>query len=350
MDLKAEPAGDGWRSRVVIMQLVWGHMTSSILSTTTRLGIMDHLGDGERTADEVASLSGTQTEATLRLLRAQAALGLLEEPRPGVFRLTSAGALLRSGRDDSLASLVRLLSDPLMTKPWDHLDACLRTGLPAFDDVYGDDFFTYLKKHPDISAVFNAAMSEGTRTAAEAVAGLYDFNRFRTIVDVGGGDGTLLSYVLRAHPAPRGILYDTAEGLAQAPARLAAEGLTDRCALETGDFFTGAPAGGDLYLLKSIIHDWNDAQCAQILRGVRAVVPADGRVLIVEPVLPERVDPAGAQTSHYLSDLNMLVNVGGRERTRQDFEELCAGAGFAVDSVTSMPAPNPFSLIEVAPV
>lgn len=336
--------------RSVITDLMWGKMISSLLSSTLRLGVADVLGDEARTAAEVAERCGTLPDTTLRLLRALAGLELIAEERPGTFRLTPAGALLRTDSPESMSTLVRLYTDSVINGGWDRLDHSLRTGLPAFDEVFGHDYFTHLKKNPDVSADFNRAMGQSTRLTAEVVPAHYDFSRFRTVVDVGGGDGTLVAGILRAHPGLRGVVYDTPEGVAQASALLESAGVADRCTLETGDFFASAPKGGDLYLLKSILHDWNDSQCSAILNGIRRVIPDDGRVLAIDPVLADVVDPATVRVQHYLSDLNMLVNAGGRERTEQDFRELFANAGFDLTSIAPLPAPSPLSLVEAAPV
>ncbi|KNB53160.1 methyltransferase [Streptomyces caatingaensis] len=345
---RGRSAGDG-PARSVVSNLIWGKMTSSLLSTTLGLGVADVLGDEARTAADVAERCGTLPDPTLRLLRALAALGLLTEEKAGVFRLTPAGALLRNDNPDGMSTLVRIYTDPVLNAAWERLDHSLRTGLPSFDEVFGRDYFTHLKENPDVSAEFNQAMGQSTRFVAESVPDRYDFSRFRTVVDMGGGDGTLLAGILRAVPDLRGVVYDSPEGLAQAPALLEAAGVADRCTLETGDFFTSAPKGGDLYLLKSILHDWNDSQCAAILSGIRRVIPDGGRVLVIDPVLADVVDPATVRLHHYLSDLNMLVNAGGRERTEQDFRALFAGAGFALSAITPLADPSPLSLVEAVP-
>ncbi len=338
----------GWQERSIVMQLAFGQMSTHVLGVAVRLEVFDRVGDGELTAASLADDLGTHPQATHRLLRALAGLRLLTETAPGTFATTPAGDLLRSGVPGTLLSVARVFTDPSMTRGWELLEQSVRTGRTGFDAAFGTDFFGYLKEHPALSAEFNVAMGQATRVAAEVLPAHYDFGRFGTIVDVGGGDGTLLSAVLRAHAGPRGVVYDTAEGLAQAPARLADEGIADRVTLTVGDFFASAPAGGDLYLLKSVIHDWNDEQCVTILRHIRDVIPADGTLLIVEPVLPAVVSGETTELA-YLSDLNMLVNVGGRERTADDFAALCSEAGFKLGGITPLPQPNVFQLIEATP-
>ncbi|MBB5121993.1 methyltransferase [Streptomyces eurocidicus] len=338
----------GWQERGTVARLAFGQMGTQLLRTAVRLEVFDRIGAGERTAEGLAQDLGTHPQATHRLLRALAGLRLLDETAPGTFTTTAAGDLLRSGTPGTMLAMARMFTDPAMLRGWDLLEESVRTGRTSFDAVFGTDFFGHLRAHPELSAEFNTAMSQATRLLAEALPGHYDFGRFGTVVDVGGGDGTLLAAVLRAYPGTRGVVHDTAEGLAQAAARFAREGLTDRTALETGDFFASAPAGGDLYMLKSVIHDWDDERCATILRHIRKVVPADGTLLIIEPVLPATVSPEAPDLT-YLSDLNMLVNVGGRERTAADFAGLCAAGGFRLDAITPMPPPNVFQLIEARP-
>ncbi|MFJ5588426.1 methyltransferase [Streptomyces noursei] len=335
--------------RDALVKLTYGAMASHVAGAAVRLGVLDRIGEGERTADDLAAACAAQPQAMARLLRALTALGLLAEPAPGRFAATAVGAQLRTDAPGSLNALVRMFTDPALLRAWGHLDDSVRTGAPAFDTVFGTDFFGYLAERPALSAQFNAAMSQGTADTAALLPAAFPFGRFATVADVGGGDGTLLAGVLRTHPTLRGILFDRAEGLAQAGSRLARDGLADRCSLVTGDFFATAPDGADLYLLKSVLHDWNDEQCRQILGHLRRVVPDAGRLLIVEPVLPAVADASG-DVIRYLSDLNMLVNVGGRERTRDDFERLCRSAGFAVRGVTPLPRPNRFSVIESEPV
>ncbi|QHC22489.1 methyltransferase [Streptomyces sp. GS7] len=236
-----------------------------------------------------------------------------------------------------------------MLRAWERLDDGVRTGAPSFATVHGTDFSGHLAERPALSAQFDAVTSQGTAHTATLLPAAYAFDRFTTVADTGGGDGTLTVALVRAYPALRGIVFDSAPGLAEAGPRLAREGLDGRCSPVTGGFFATAPEGADLYLLKSVIHDWSDERCAEILGHIRAVIPDGGRLLIVEPALPAAADPSGRGIS-YRSDLDMLVDVGGRERTRDDFERLCRGAGFAVRTVTALPRPDRLSVTEAEPV
>ncbi|MFC6982005.1 methyltransferase [Streptomyces cirratus] len=328
-------------------------MAAQTLRAAVRLGVIELLGDTPRRADEVAADAGAEPQPMTRLLRALTSLGLLREHTPGSFSVTPAGTLLDPRRPGSLTSFVRMFTDPVATRAWEHLDGSIRTGDIAFDAVFGTDFFSHISQDPGLSAAFNSAMGQATAEAAAALPHAFDFGRFTSVADVGGGDGTLLAAVLDAHPGLTGIVYDTAHGLAQAPRTLQEHELTQRCSLVAGDFFRAVPDGSDLYLIKSVLHDWTDEQAITILSHCRAVLPPGGRVLIVEPVLPEVVGTdaeahAADDAVTYLSDLNMLVNVGGRGRTRKDFEDVCHRAGLTLLSVTPLTRAAPFSLIEAA--
>ncbi|WP_121394670.1 methyltransferase [Actinokineospora cianjurensis] len=331
--------------RGYVVQLVFGSLAAHALRAAVDLRIVELIGDGERSATSVADAAGTGAQPTLRLLRALAGLRLLVESAPGAFSVTPAGALLDPGKPGSMASLITSsgIMEQMMRPGWEYLVDSVRTGNTSFEKVFGKDFFGYLKDNPERSASFNAAMSQATRSTAAVLPGAFDFGRFGTVVDIGGGDGTLLAAVLREHTDLTGILFDTREGLAQAEETLRLGGLAHRCSLVAGDFFASVPEGADVYLVKSILHDWSDERGVTILRHCRDALRADGRVLIVEPVLAETVDPRAVGL--YLGDLNMLVNWGGRERTRAEFEQLCGRADLEVVSVTPLAGPG-FSLVE----
>ncbi len=264
------------------------------------------------------------------------------------FRLTESGQLLRSDRPDSMHAFVRMFGNPTMRASWRELDTAIQTGETPFERIFGTRFFDYLSANPQISEQFNAAMRQGTTVAVRQLLRHYDFGPFHTIADIGGGDGTLLAAVLQAHPHTRGILYDTAAGLAQADATLDAAGVAERCAIRAGDFCAAAPEGAELYILKSVLQDWDDDRVSVILGLIRKAVSDDGRLLIVEPVLPEQVDTSAPATM-YLGDLNMLVNLGGRQRTRADLQRLCEKADFTLHDATRLPPPVSLSMLEATP-
>ncbi|WP_030672093.1 methyltransferase [Streptomyces sp. NRRL B-1347] len=348
-DVRAPEAADA----ELVVRLAFGSMAAQTLRAAVRLKVVELVGDAQRRAADVAADAGTAHQPMTRLLRALAGLGLLAEHAPDTFSLTPAGALLDPGHPASLTSFAGMFTDPTLLRAWEHLDTSVRTGEIAFDAVFGTDFFRHLGQHPELSAQFNAAMSQATGATAAALPHAFDFGRFTSVTDVGGGDGTLLAGVLDAHPALTGVVFDTTDGLADTPRTLERHGLTERCSTAAGDFFHAVPKGSDLYLIKSVLHDWTDDQAVTILGHCRAVLPPGGRVLIVEPVLPEVVDiHAEADVTDggttYLTDLNMMVNVGGRERTRKDFEDLCRRAGLTPISITPLAGAAPFSLIEAS--
>jgi hypothetical protein len=330
--------------RAKLMQLIFGTMAGQAVGSAARLGVADAIGDDSRTAEEVSRSTGTDPGATTRLLRALAALELVTETSADTFALTPAGALLRRDRPDSVHPIATMFTDVAMLGAWQRLDDGIRLGKTTFEDVFGTDFFSYLKDRPELSAVFNASMSAGTQLTASILPDHYAFDRFTTVADIGGGDGTLLAAILGKHPGLRGLLYDTEEGLAQAGVTLTGFDVTFR----TGDFFAEVPGGADLYLIKSVLHDWDDDRCVTILRNCRQVIPPDGRLLIVEPVLPDTVD-GSIPPLIYTSDLNMMLLVGGRERTRAEFDTLCQRAGFTLTDVIPLPRPAVFSVLEATP-
>lgn len=335
------------RDRDRIARLVCGHMATRVVGAATSLGIMDLIGDGEREYAEIADAAGSFPDAMRRLLRTLAALQLLTETQPGRFRLTTAGTLLRTDQPGSMHAFVSMCTDATMMDAWGDLETAVSTGRNVFEWVFGTDFFGHLADNPALSEQFNTAMRQGTRVTSRVLPTVYGFGRFGTVADIGGGDGTLLASVLAAHPHLRGAVCDSAEGLTGADQVLSDADVADRCERRECDFFQEVPAGFDAYLLKSILHDWDDSQAHLILRNCHAAMGDKGRLLIVEPVLPTVATPTAELA--YLSDLNMLVNLGGRERTLSEFTDLCAEAGFKLTDVISL-APARFSLIEAVPV
>lgn len=331
-------------ARLAVVNLVFGSMSAQVVAACVKLGVADALDGAERSVGQVAAACGTPTDTMHRLLRSATAIGLVAEPGPGRFALTEAGMLLRSTGPGSLSAFARVFTDPVMLTAWHRLDDAVRTGRTTFEQAFGVEFFDHLKAEPELGAAFNTAMSQGTHVTAAVLPGAYDFGRFAAIADVGGGDGTLLAAILGRHENLRGVLFDTAEGSARAGDVFAAAGLADRCEIRTGDFFGSVPGGVDAIVLKSVLHDWDDERATTILRNCREALPDDGRLLVVEPVLPEAVADVVAPVI-YLSDLNMLVNLGGKERTRDEFEVLLRGAGFAVEDVVPLP-PSGFCLVE----
>lgn len=309
----------------------------------------DGSADGSADVEELASRYDIPPRRLARLLRALASLGLCVERGPERFALTEAGALLRADVPGSLRELVMLYLAESTQVAIRELEYSIRTGKPGFDQAFGEPVFDYYADRPELSAVFNTAMGAVTRTIAEVLPDHYDFGRYEAITDIGGGNGTLLASVLGRYPHVRGVVFDSAEGSADAGETIRAAGLAGRCTTEIGDFFSAVPAGSDLYLLKSILHDWDDERAVTILRNVRGAVGDHGRLAIVELVLPESVAD-GESEDPFIADLNMLVLCGGQERTLADFRHLCARAEFAITDVVPVPNQSGLCVLEAAPV
>lgn len=339
----------GATPRETLLRMVFGYMASQVIHVAARLGIADLLQGGAKTSEELAAATGTHAPSLRRLLRALACVGVLAEVEPGLFELKPLGAALRSGAPDSARSLAMLFCDDSVWRSWGDLHHSVKTGETALERVVGMGPFEYFARNPELSVTFNEAMAEDTRNVAPGVAAGYDFSHFGTLVDVGGGNGTLISAILEATPGLRGVLFDTPAGVEAAPEALEASGVAERCRVIAGDFFESVPGGGGACILKSVIHDWDDDRAAAILRNCRGAMPREGRLLLVEPVLPPRVESAEI-TGVVMSDLNMLVCAGGRERTEAEFRELFAAAGFELTGITPTLGTTNYRLIEGSPL
>ena len=328
------------------MSMLFGYFPPQVLHVMTRIGLADQLAAGPRPAAELATATGCHPGALARLLRALVVIGVLEQPdpdEPDVYALTGTGELLRTDHPATMRNYVLLFCGEQVWQSWGDLEYSVRTGQSAWERRYGPPFGPGFMT-AEFSAVFNAAMAEGTARTAPAVIAAGGFERFGTLADLGGGRGTLLAAILAAHPGLRGILVDLPRALDGAADVLRAAGAADRCEVVPGDFFAAVPGGADAYLLKSVIHDWDDERAAMILASVRAAMPADAALLLVEPVMTDRPGKQDLFSVSY-SDLNMLVCTAGRERTAGEFGDLLAGAGFTVRRITPCP-PTGYSIIE----
>jgi orsellinic acid C2-O-methyltransferase len=335
--------------RGALAPLLFGFFPTQVLHVGATLGVADHLTGGPRTTAQLAELTGTDEPSLRRVLRALACFGVLDEIEPGTFAHGPNAAGLLTGSPSSLHHLIRLFAGDEVWRSWGELGETVRTGEPAWHRITGTTAFEYMRHHPEFQAMFNQAMAEGTRNATPGIVQAGDFGRFASVIDVGGGDGTLLRAVLAAHPQLRGTVFDTDDGLHGAAATLDDAGLTERAAVVAGDFFADVPSGPDCYLVKSVIHDWDDDRSHAILTNIRAAMPDDGMLLVVEPVMPAAPAATADVLMMVMSDLNMLVCTGGKERTEDEFRSLLAGAGFTLRRVTPVPGPTNYSLIEAVP-
>ncbi len=335
--------------RANLLQLLFGFFPAQSLNALARLDVADHLAADTRTVEELARLTGTHERSLARLLRAATVLGVVKSTPDGRVGLTDAGTLLRSDVPGSIRNLAMLFCGDGAWRSWGHLEYSVRTGCTAFDHIFGRSTFQYLAEHPDEEAVFTEGMAESTRVAAPGIVASTDLAGVGILADIGGGNGTLLVEYLATFPQLRGVLFDSPKGLGDAERVLATAGVANRCEITTGDFFVSVPAGCDAYLFKSVIHDWDDEQAARILTNCRAAMPPDATLILAEPVMPD--DPAELAEMHSLlmSDLNMLVCTGGRERTHADFADLFRVTGFTLEDITRCPPPTNYSVLRARP-
>jgi hypothetical protein len=313
-----------------LMRLVNGYQVSQAIHVAAELGIADLLAEGARSSDDLAAEAGADADSLYRLLRALASVGVLHEDEGRLFSLTPVGDQLRSDVPGSLHGWAVFVGQPTFWQVWSNLLYSVQTGENAFQHVHGQDVWSYRAERPEESAIFDAAMKSRTGATNAALVEAFDFSRFRTLVDVGGGNGALLASVLASQPALEGVLFDQPHVVSGAGPVLEAAGVADRSRLESGSFFEAVPAGGDVYLLKWIIHDWEDEESIAILRVVRAAMSEGATLLVVERDLGVPNDDPPTK----FSDLNMLVAPGGRERTQDEYAALFESAGFRLVGAT----------------
>jgi SAM-dependent methyltransferase len=323
-----------------------GHWVTQCVSVACELRIPDLVAEKARTADELAAECGADPGAMLRFLRALVSLGILAQNDDGRFDATPLSEQFRQDVP-GFGPYARFITGREVSQAWGELLEAVRTGRNVFEDVFGLSFFGYFAEHPERGRIFNRAMTASSGTMAEEVVDAYDFSGLRTIVDVGGGQGLLLAAILRRHPEARGVLFDLPRVLEQAKEVLEGAGVADRCSVVGGDFFEAVPSGGDAYVLKSIIHDWDDERARRILSNCRKAMAPDGRVLVVDRVIPERFESSFVNQRGTLMDLNMLVLTGGRERTEEEFKELFESAGLTLRRL--FPTPSGLNVIEARP-
>jgi orsellinic acid C2-O-methyltransferase len=343
----ANPSDDTYAESHSLATRLQGIIVANWMSQATyaavQLRLPDLLAEGPKTSAELAEASGSHAPSLLRLLRALATLELCQEREDGAFQLTPMGALLRSDAPNSLRSWAIFVGGPQWPL-WGHLLHSVKTGETARMHLSGTKDFQHLARDGELAALFNQAMVELTRLVAQDVARVYRFAGMTRILDVGGGSGELLAAILQANPAARGVLFDMDHARESGQRHLEALGLAERCEIVTGSFFEAVPGPAEAILLKSIIHDWDDDQSRDILDNCRRALAKGGKLLIIERLMPERLEPSPAHQAIARSDLNMLVGPGGRERTLAEFQALLASAGLSVSGV--IPTASNFAIIE----
>jgi hypothetical protein len=327
---------------VQLDRMITGYWLSQAIYAAAKFGIADLVAGGPRSVDALAQKTSTNPDALYRLLRALASVGIFREGPPKEFSLTPLAEPLRSDVPGSKRALA-LMSGDEQYRAWSEIAYSIETGRKAFDKVFGKPIFDYLAEHHDKARVFDAAMVGIHGRESGAVLSAYDFSGIEVVADIGGGNGSQLIALLQAHPAMRGILFDLPHVVERAKAPIAAAGLADRCQLVAGSFFDddafshlpplprGGTKGGVAFFMRHIIHDWDDEKCLTILRNCHRAMPAHGRLLVVESVIPPGNEPFGGK----FLDLVMLLIPGGKERTEEEYRSLFAQAGFELSQIVS---------------
>lgn len=324
----------------ILMQMLFGAQMQRSICLAARLGIPDLLSDQSQTAEELAAKTNTHAPSLYRFLRTLASIGVFAKNADGKFALTPISQLLRSDVPNSVRDFAVMMGEDWMWNAWGELHYSVQTGGAAHEKVQGIGSFEYFQKNAEAGKVFNAAMTNFTRAIVAPFVEAYDFSGINKLVDVAGGHGLLLAGVLKANPHLRGLLFDLPFVIEGAGQLLEHEGVSDRVELVSGSFFESVPAGADAYMMKHIIHDWDDESSIRILKNIRSAMNERGKVLIVEMVVPEGND---AHPSKAL-DVLMLVMEGGEERTKDEYEKLLAASGLRLTRV--IPTKSPYSVVE----
>jgi ubiquinone/menaquinone biosynthesis C-methylase UbiE len=317
-----------------------GGLAAQSVYVAAKLGIADLLANGPRTVKELADETDTNASALYRVLRALSSMGIFSEGDDERFGLTPMAELLRSGVTGSLRDCAIFMGEDWHWEVWGKTLYSVRTGNPAWKEVHGQPVFPYFATNQKASKIFDDAMSSFTTLAAKAVVEAYDFSSVSTLIDIAGGHGRLLTGILAANPNMHGVLFDLPHVIAGARESINTGEFASRVEFATGDFFVAVPADADAYIMKHIIHDWDDAQALQILKNIGRAMKPDGRVLLVEAVIAER----NKQDFGKLMDLEMLVSPGGKERTAKEYEDLFSRAGLTLTQI--IPTNSPYSIIE----
>ncbi len=323
-----------------LIEMATAYWVSHIVHVAAKLSLADHLAKGPRRADELAGPTGTHAPSLYRLMRTLAHFGILTEEADHRFALTQVGEALKTGAPGAARATILTMASEMFTTGFGQLLYSVQTGKSGFEKSLGMPIFDWLGKNPEMASLFSETMVGFHGAEPAAVAAAYDFSGLKTIVDVGGATGNLLTTVLGHAPGARGVLYDLPHVVRDAAVLIQARGLADRVTIEAGSFFERVPSGGDAYLLSHVIHDWSEDQCLTILGHCRRAMNPAGRLLLIEMVLP----PGNAPHPGKVLDIMMLVGPGGRERTEEEYGALLAKAGLRLARV--VPTESAVSVVE----
>ncbi len=322
-----------------LSRMMSGYWHTQAIYVAAKLRLADLLSDGPRSHEDLAKETGTHAASLYRLLRALAGVGVFAEDDSGRFTLTPMAELLRSDVPGSKRASAVMLGEEHY-RAWGELLFGVRTGQNAFENTYGMPFFDFLAQNPEKGRIFDEAMTGIHGRETGPMIDAYDFSNIDTLCDIGGGNGSLISAVLERYPNLQGMLFDLPSVIERARENVDAVGLADRCRLLAGDFFKQVPAGADAYMLRHIIHDWDDERATCILKNIVDVLPSDGRVLVLDSVIPPGNQPF---LGKYL-DLTMMLVPGGQERTEPEFRQLFSAAGLTLERI--IPTATEVSVIE----
>jgi hypothetical protein len=320
-----------------------GAVISTALALAAEIGIADLLAEGPRSSEALAQATSTHPQSLYRVLRLLSAVGVFTEMQPRTFALTPLGQLLRNDIPGSMRSWLRMVNLKVWLQTFPQALYSLYTGEPALKQAVGVEFFDYLAAHPEEGEIFHAAMNDITRGSTAAILQAYDFSGMQRVIDVGGGHGWLVMAILHAYPEMTGVLLDLPHVAEEARRTIAEAGLAGRCEIVAGDFFHAVPADGDAYLLKWIIHDWDQERALLILKNCRQAMKPTARLLLLETVIP------AGDTLHpgKFEDFVMLTGLGGQERTEEEYAHLLVEAGFRLNRI--VPTDSPMNVIEAIP-
>jgi len=331
------------QAAIQLTKLINGFQVSQIVHVAASLGIADRLRDGTRPSADIAAEIGADPRSLYRLMHALASVGVLDEKAGASFSLTDMGECLRSDSPNSRAAWTRNIGRPYAWRAWGEMHHSVMTGEDAFRHVYGESVWDWRGKHPEETRIFDEAMAELSRGAADGIADAFDFSSFKCIVDVGGGLGETLATILSRNQQCTGILYDLPHVIANAPPVLAAHGVADRCGVIGGDMFASVPAGGNIYIIKNVLLDEDDKKASTVLKLCRSAIDLSGRLIVVEPLVAPPNQPEVS-----LLDMTMLVMTGGRKRTAEEYSALLAEADFEIEKLIAKPPP--MTILVAAPV
>jgi len=331
------------RHSLSLIKMLTGYWITQMLHVAAKLGVADLLKDGPRSSDELAKSVGADARSLYRLLRALASVGIFSEVEPGHFALTPMGELLQTGVPGSLRAAAIMHGEEWQWRPWGKLFESVKTGETQFEGMFGCSFYEYFTQNAEANEIFNSAMTGFSYLEDSLILASYDFSSVHRLVDVGGGQGNLLTSILDANPTLKGVLFDLPQVVESTRQYIEAKGLAERCEIVSGNYFESVPKDGDIYMLKRIIHGWDDEHAVALLKSCYRAMPENAKLLLIDMVIPPGNEPFLGK----LVDLHMLLVRGGYERTEAEYRTLLDTAGFKLTKI--IPTKSALSFIEAVP-